>query len=432
MRIFFSVGEPSGDLHASNLIRHLKSQDPSIECVGYGGPKMAAAGCELHYELTQLAVMFVLAALKNIGTFLQLAKNAENYFKANRVDAVVLIDYPGFNWWIAKRAKKQGIPVFFYGVPQMWAWGPWRIKKIRKWVDHVLCKLPFEVEWFRHRNCQATYVGHPFFDQLASQTYDETFMADCKRPNELLLTLLPGSRNHEVEHNLPMLLAAARIVQGDVPNVRVAVACYNQHHYETALEMVRENSSPIKLYLDRTPELMKAADACLACSGSVSLELLYHRKPTVIVYKTSAWVMFLQTFMLKIKFITLVNLLGTDEIRKTSWRVYDPDAADAVPVVMPEYLTRTDRSAAMAGHVVKWFRNSGLAAAKVAELDELARTYARPGATNRAAQYILNSLTSDLSYRRLNPNEVPAYATGLLDAAAESGFVDLAVDEKAA
>lgn len=432
MRIFFSVGEPSGDLHASNLIRHLKSQDPSLECVGYGGPKMSAAGCELHYELTQLAVMFVLEAIRNIRTFLKLAKNAEKYFKSNRVDAVVLIDYPGFNWWIAKRARKHGIPVFFYGVPQMWAWGPWRIKKIRKWVDHVLCKLPFEVEWFRQRNCQATYVGHPFFDQLAGQTYDETFLAHCKRPNQLLLTLLPGSRNHEVEHNLPMLLAAARIVQSEVQDVKVAVACYNQHHFETATELVGDDSSNIELYVGRTPELMKSAAACLACSGSVSLELLYHRKPTVIVYRTSAWVMFLQTFMLKIKFITLVNLLGTPDIRRTSWRVYDPDRADAVPAVMPEYLTRVDRSVGMAGHVVEWFRNPESLAAKVVELDKLARTYARPGATQRAAEYILNSLTNKLTYRRLSPTEVPAYATRLLDEAAESGFVEQTFDEKAA
>lgn len=432
MRIFFSVGEPSGDLHASNLIRHLKSLDPSIECVGYGGPKMKAAGCELHYPLTQLAVMFVLEAFANVPTFLRLAKDAEVFFKSNRVDAVVLIDYPGFNWWIAKRAKQQGIPVFYYGVPQMWAWAPWRIKKIRKWVDHVLCKLPFEVEWFRHRNCEATYVGHPFFDQLASQTYDDSFLASCKQPHELLLTLLPGSRNHEVENNLPMLLAAARIVQSEVPNVKVAVACYNQRHFETASEMTRDDLSNFELYVDRTPELMKSADACLACSGSVSLELLYHRKPTVIVYKTNALVMLLQSFMLKIKFITLVNLLGSDDIRRTSWRVHDPDAANAVPTVMPEYLTTVDRSAGIARRVVQWFRNPASAAEKVAELDKLALTIAEPGATNRAAEYILNSLTIDLDYRRISPYEVPTFATRLLDEAAESGFIRQMVDEKAA
>jgi lipid-A-disaccharide synthase len=432
VRIFFSVGEPSGDLHASNLIRHFKSQDPSIECVGYGGPKMRAAGCELHYELTQLAVMFVLEALRNISTFLRLANKAETYFKTHHVDAVVLIDYPGFNWWIAKRARKQGIPVFFYGVPQMWAWGPWRIKKIRKWVDHVLCKLPFEVDWFRQRNCQATYVGHPFFDQLATQTYDRLFLADCKRPNQFLLTLLPGSRNHEVEQNLPMLLSAARIVQREVPNVKVAVACYNQRHYEIAAEQIGENPSQIELHVDRTPELMKSADACLACSGSVSLELLYHRKPTVIVYKTSAWLMLIQAFVLRIKFITLVNLLGTNDIRRTSWRVYDPDAAPAVAAVMPEYLTNEDRSAGIARHVVTWFQNPETAAAKVDELDRLARTYALPGATSRAAEYILNSLNTDLSYRRLHPNEVPAYDTLALDAAAESGFGEQTWEEKAA
>ena len=192
MRIFFSVGEPSGDLHGSNLIRRLKSQEPDIECVGFGGPKMAAEGCQLHFELTSMAVMFIVEVLKNIRFFFRLIDQANTYFEQNRVDAVVLIDYPGFNWWIARKAKKHGIPVFYYGVPQMWAYAPWRVRKLRRLVDHCLCKLPFEVDWFAQRNCHATYVGHPFFDQLQRQTYDEALMAELASDGRKLLNVVAG------------------------------------------------------------------------------------------------------------------------------------------------------------------------------------------------------------------------------------------------
>ena len=124
---------------------------------------MAAAGCDIHYDLTQMAVMFIWEVLKKLRFFFRLVDRAEDYFQQNKVDAVVLIDYPGFNWHIAKRAKRHGIPVYYYGTPQMWAWAPWRVRKIRKYVDHVLCKLPFEVDWFAARGCTATYVGHPYF-----------------------------------------------------------------------------------------------------------------------------------------------------------------------------------------------------------------------------------------------------------------------------
>lgn len=432
MRIFFSVGEPSGDLHASNLIRHLKSQDKSVECVGYGGPRMREAGCDLHFDLTQLAVMFIVEALKKIRQFRALANDAEEYFKANHVDAVVLIDYPGFNWWIAKRAKKHGIPVYFYGVPQMWAWGPWRIRKIRKWVDHVLCKLPFEVDWFQQRNCHATYVGHPYFDQLHQQKFDESFISQLKEADEKLLTLLPGSRDLEVENHLPMLLDTAAHVMKSVDNVKVAVACYNQKQFARAKEVLSESSidDAVSLYMDRTPELMKAADACVACSGSVSLELMFHRKPTVIVYKPSRLFMYLQNWMLNIKYITLVNLIGSDDIRRKGKNTYDPDAIGA-DAVMPEYLTCVDRSREMSRHVVRWFQQPEASAQVIARLDSLARKYSQPGATERAANYILNSQVP-LAYEQISESNIYPFQTNLLDKAVESGFDQTTAEENVA
>ncbi len=399
MRIFFSVGEPSGDLHGSNLIRRIKSQDPNVEFVGYGGPKMSEAGCDLHFELTALAVMFIGKVLANIRTFFRLIAEANDYFRDNKVDGVVLIDYPGFNWWIARKAKKHGIPVFYYGIPQVWAWAPWRVRKIRRFVDFVLCKLPFEPEWFAKRNCKATYVGHPYFDQLATQEYDESFIEGLLDHDQLLLTLLPGSRDQEVENNLPILIDAAERVSAKVDKLKVAIACYNQRQHEMASKLlanqVNSKGIDVQLFTGRTPELSKAATVCLACSGSVSMELLFHRKPTVIVYKVKRWIMIAQSIMLRTKFITLVNLIAAKDIAKKTWRPYDPDQSGGEVALMPEYLVTGNPAEKVAVHAIQWLKDPDVRQQKIEAMDKLAVEIAKPGATEKAADFILRQLQSN-------------------------------------
>jgi lipid-A-disaccharide synthase len=403
MRVFFSVGEPSGDLHGSNLIRHLQTADPTIEFVGFGGPKMKAAGCELIYDLTQMAVMFLGQVISNLRFFFGLVDQADDYFSKNEVDAVVLIDYPGFNWWIAKKAKARGIPVYYYGVPQMWAWAPWRVRKIRKFVDHVLCKLPFEKKWFEDRDCKATYVGHPYFDQLETQAYDQDFMNQTnsmlRLDSESLVLLLPGSRDQEVENNLPILIGAAEKVSAKRPDSVFAVACFKEKHLLRAQEMLdaADSKATIHLYCERTPELMKLSTVCMACSGSVSLELLHHRKPTVIVYKVKRWVMALQSVVLRTQFITLTNLIAADDIRKKTWRPSNPDVDD---VVMPEFMSVSSPANRVAEKVLTWLNEPDSREANVARLDLLAKQYAKPGATKRAAEYLLSTLSAESKAKR--------------------------------
>ena len=168
MRIFLSTGEPSGDLHAANLIRSLKKIRPEVEVVGFGGPRMAEAGGKVLYPLVDLAVMWFVRVLLNLDKFFKLLDDAEAEWLSNRPDVVVLIDYPGFHWHLAKRAKKHGIPVVYFVPPQIWAWAGWRVKKVKKFIDHVLCTLPFEPAWYHDRGfTNAVDVGHPYFDELA-------------------------------------------------------------------------------------------------------------------------------------------------------------------------------------------------------------------------------------------------------------------------
>ncbi len=393
MRIFFSVGEPSGDLHGSNLIQELKRHDPDIECVGFGGPRMQKSGCNLLFDLTQFAVMFFVRVLLNLPKFFALAGQAAQYFKENDVDAVVLIDYPGFNWAIAKRARRHGIPVYYYGVPQLWAWAPWRIRKMRRNVNYALCKLPFEEKWYRDRGCKAKYVGHPFFDELISHQPDKTFISTLQNGKGPLVTILPGSRTQEVETQLPWFLKSVELIQQQVPNVRFAVAAFKDSQAEFARNTIAKAGVDVEVYTQRTPELMQAADCCMACSGSVSLELMYHKKPTVVLYHMSKLLYLYAKCMVNVRYMTLVNLIASSrpfERHKGSWHPDNPDCED---IPMPEYPTHTDKSAEIAGHVIQWLSDSQRYDESVSRLTTLSERYGHPGASKRAAVFILESLT---------------------------------------
>ncbi|MBS0211073.1 MAG: lipid-A-disaccharide synthase [Planctomycetes bacterium] len=394
MTIFFSVGEPSGDLHGANLIHAIRAQCPTARFVGFGGPRMAAAGCELHFELTSLAVMWVLRVLVNLHRFLHLCARADHYFRHHRPDAVVLIDYPGFNWWIAWRAKLLGIPVFYYAPPQIWAWASWRVKKMRRYVDHVLCSLPFEEAWFKQRGCNATFVGHPYFDEVRGHALDAGFISQLRLDPRPLVTLLPGSRTQEVEQNLRWFLKAASTVLEQVPNARFAVAAFKASQAQFATRLITAAGLPIEVYVRRTPELIAAAHCCLAVSGSVSLELLYHRRPTVILYWVPRWAYRVQSWFRKVRYITLVNLLTARELFPGRLEAYDPDAPGAEQVPFPEYLTWQDRSADIARRLVGWLTDEAKHQQSVAQLTELRQQVAHGGASRRAAEYLLGVLAA--------------------------------------
>lgn len=391
-RIFFSAGEPSGDLHAANLMRAIRVRRPDIEFVGYGGPQMAAAGCTLHEDLTVLAVMWFLRVVMNIHRFLELVSRADRYFRHERPDAVVLIDYPGFNWWIARRAKAHGIPVYYYCPPQVWAWAGWRVKKMRRYVDHVLCTLPFEEAWLRERGVQATFVGHPFFDEVRRQPLDDAFLARMKRPEAPLVTLLPGSRTQEVNHNLRWLLAAAAEIRRQVPQTRFAIAAFKPLHAKMCQQQAQEAGLPVDVFVRKTPELMHLAQCCLAVSGSVSLELLYHAKPTAVLYWISPAAYFVQGFFRRVKYITLVNLLAARELFPAQVVPYDPQGPDADEALFPEYLTCEDKSAQLAQHAVEWLTDEARRTKLVQRLESLRDVVGHGGASARAAEFLLAEL----------------------------------------
>lgn len=397
MKIFFSVGEPSGDIHGANLIKDLRRELPQVECVGYGGPMMKAAGCQLHADLTELAVMWFLTVFFNIHRFWRLLSEADRYFRHHRPDAVVMIDYPGFNWWIARRAKAHGIPVFYYGTPQLWAWASYRVKKMRRFVDHILCKLPFEPKWYADRGCHATYVGHPFFDEVERYQLDEEFMSEQQAKEGPLVAILPGSRGSEVTNNLRWLLKAAAIVRERVPTARFSLASFKESQADMARDEVEAASLPIEIHVGRTAEIIESAACCMAVSGSVSLELMQRTTPTVILYWVNRRTMMLMKYVLrlKVKFITLVNLMAEEEPFDDHPEPFDPTAPGADRVPMPEYPTCEDKSEQLAAHLITWLTDESARLKKVEQLTALKKKYGASGASRRAAEYIATAMRAE-------------------------------------
>jgi lipid-A-disaccharide synthase len=377
MRIFLCAGEPSGDVHGANLVRALRQARPDVECVGFGGERMEAAGCRLLYPLTRIAVMWFLRVLLRAPQFLRLLAQADRFFRDERPDAVVLIDFPGFNWHLARLAHARGIPVFYFVAPQLWAWAGWRVRKMRRTVDHVLCTLPFEEEWYRARAVDAHYIGHPYFDELTRQQPDPAFLeAQQSRPGPVV-GLLPGSRNQEIERNFATLLRAAAGVHAARPDARFLVACLHPAQKEQAESYLRRHPAlaalPVEVHSGRTTEIIRAARACVAVSGSVGLELLYHGKPAVVLYRISRLDLAVGRWFMTCRYISLVNLLADKEL-------------------FPEYLSHRCEARAAAGHVLRWLNDPAAYDGVCRELAELRQRVAVPGACERAADYLLRTL----------------------------------------
>ena len=402
--LFFSVGEPSGDIHGANLIEELRQREPQIRCVGLGGPRMREAGCELQFELTTLAVMGLLKVLPLLYKFWTLYRETGRYFDQEKVDAVVLIDFPGFNWWVAKAARARGIPVYYYGAPQMWAWASWRIRKIKRLVDVALCKLPFEARWYQDRGMRAVYVGHPFYDEIAQQQVDENFVAELKDGPPLIL-LLPGSRDQEVQRNLQTLLQAAADTAESCPETRFALSCLHPRHADQCREMIRQQNLPrIEVYSGRTGDLMRVATGCVACSGSVSLELMYNVVPTVIVYRISRITLLMTKLLVKVRYITLVNLLWTSRIEKDSRQIFDPDAEGSEPVPFPEYVTTDNSGPRCARHLIRWLRHPEALENQRQKIRDLKERVAELGASGRGAEIILDLISESKGREKVTPS----------------------------
>jgi len=306
MKYYIIAGEASGDLHGSNIIKEIKHLDPSASIRAWGGDLMKDAGASLVKHYRDLAFMGFLEVIKNLPTILQNIKFCKQDIDAWQPDVLVLIDYPGFNLRIADWAKKNGFKVVYYIAPQVWAWKENRVKKMKLCIDKMFCILPFEKDYFKNKwNWDVTYVGHPLLPVIASFKSTNPLVTDNKK----VIALLPGSRKQEIIKMLPIMLS----VTPHFPNYTfmVAQAPGQDAPFYNRFLMGYSNVTLIK---NSTYELLTIADAALVTSGTATLETALFKVPEVVCYKTSKFSYQIAKWLVKIKFISLVNLIMDKEI----------------------------------------------------------------------------------------------------------------------
>lgn len=313
-RIFISAAEPSGDLHASNLIREVRSRCPKARFQGVAGEKMQSAGCEPIFDMTAHSAMLA-GAVANVGRAISVLRNTSDALSRHHFDAAVVVDSPVLNLPIALRAKMRNIPVLYYIAPQLWAWGAWRVHKIRARVDKLAVVLPFEEEYFRSLGLDATYVGHPLFDELRARAADDRLVSEIRGAGKPVIALLPGSRKHVVGEVLPGQLAVARAIRHRFPRARVGVSIANQTVADVVQRCVSESAVPAEMFRDRNAEWLSAADLTLVASGTATLEVAYYGSPMVVMYNGSrSMYKLIGRWLITLKHFSLINILAGEEL----------------------------------------------------------------------------------------------------------------------
>ena len=314
MKYYIIAGEASGDLHGSNLIREIRKLDNIADIRCWGGDLMEHAGAHLVKHYRDLAYMGFIEVVMNLRTIMKNLKFCKQDILQFKPDVIILIDYPGFNLRIAEWAKHQHIKVAYYISPQVWAWKENRVKQIRKNVDKMLVILPFEKDFYKKRSFDVEYVGHPLADVVESAQNDieplpNTLASPLNEPN--IIALLPGSRAQEVTKKLPVMLEVSRAF----PDYRFIIAkapSLDDRFYEQLMEPYKN----VRSIRNKTYQLLLHAKAALVTSGTATLETALFGVPQVVCYKGSNISYQIAKRLIKVKYISLVNLIMDKEVVK--------------------------------------------------------------------------------------------------------------------
>jgi len=307
------AGEASGDLHGAGVVRELKKRQKECEIFGIGGDKMQAEGMNLIYHIRELSVMGFWEVIQHLPLLRSVERALEAILKVRPPDVLVLIDYPGFNLRFAQIAKKYGIRIVYYISPQVWAWNPGRVRKMKGLIDTMLVVFPFEVDIYKAEGMNVKFVGHPLLEVLSEPQGKREF---CKRygfdEGKPIIGLFPGSRRQEIERIFPSMLGAARILH-EQRGAQIAVGVSSVLEYEFMKSFLRDDF-PVQLIQNATYDVMKNADVALVTSGTATLETGYYQTPMVIVYRTS-WLSYLiSRSLIRIRNIGLANIVAGETV----------------------------------------------------------------------------------------------------------------------
>jgi lipid-A-disaccharide synthase len=327
--VFLSSLEHSAEMHCANLIGALKDKltdgsawpgtdaeppEQKMRFSGFGGQRLAEVGCELLDDTVSKAAMHY-NVLGQLGYYKKLITQANAFFEQNTVDLVVVCDSPAFNFHIAKAAKKHGIPVLFYVAPQLWAWAPWRIHKLKRCCDKLACILPFEAEWFTSRGVDAEFVSNPLFDEVEIDlqgNFKPYTNYDSQAPK---IALLPGSRDAEIKTLWPAMLNIAVVLKTKHPNAEFML-CAPDGDKRAMLERMADGASvSLKYEINQLIDVCRRSDYAIVASGSATLQVAAAGCPMTVMYQSNKWMWHLVgRWLIQLRHLSLVNILAGKEL----------------------------------------------------------------------------------------------------------------------
>jgi len=371
MKYFLIAGEASGDLLGSFLMQSIKKSDKDADFCYWGGDLMKAQGGSLKKHIRELAMMGFVEVLLKLFVILKNFKQIKRELSEYKPDALILVDYPGFNLRIAKIAKNMGLKVFYYVSPTVWAWHESRVKTIKKYVDYMFVILPFEKAFYKQHNYNVYYEGHPIIDSINLQKEKainkESFLLENNFESKPIIALLPGSRLQELNRILPTMLNVIKHFP-DYQFVIGGVSSLQKKEYDKLI-----GDYPVKVVFDNTPLIMQIADIALVTSGTATLETALYNTPEVVCYKTSRITFFVAKLLIKTKFISLVNLIMEKEIVKEL--IQDDFTSKSLKVELDKIISDNSCRTSM-----------------LADFTQLYNKLGGGGASNRIAEIIVKSI----------------------------------------
>lgn len=365
--IFISAGEPSGDFHAANLVRQIRLKRPDVMISGVAGSLMRLEAVETVFDAENLAVMGITDVLAHAHVIFEAFSKVSAYLEEKSPGLIILVDYPGFNLRVAKKAHELGIPVFYYISPKVWAWGTGRVNKIRKYVDHMGLILPFEEEFYKKNGIKATFVGNPLID-----AFPEPIQKKDTLKGKRVIGLLPGSRKGEISRHLPVMLDAAIMIIREMPDTEFIISLKDVSYCEN-IKGYHLLSDSIKIESGEVSRIFEKCDIMVAASGTVTLEAAIAGVPTIIMYIMSDLSFGIAKALVKVKFAGLANLVAGRE-------------------VSPELLQDDASPGKIASMVIKLLGSKGAIEKMKADYKLVRNKLGRPGAAGRAADIALSML----------------------------------------
>ena len=378
-KIFLVCGEPSGDLLAGNLILAIKRINPAIKFSAVGGTHVALAGADIFYNIKDLAVIGFFDVLKKLPKFLKLKKLILEKIKADKPDAIIFVDFSGFNIRLACAINKR-IPSIYYVSPQLWASRKGRIKSIKKFISQMVVLFNFEEEFYKQQGIPAVCVGHPLIDIVKPTLQKQELMDSLQLSlDKRTIALLPGSRKQEIKLILPIMLKASRLIHKEIPDTQFIIAKCPQLDVQIYLDECKKYNLDVKIVDGKTYDCLKNSEASLVCSGTATLEAAIIQRPFVIVYKMSLLNYLLYRPQVKIPYIGIVNIIASRKI-------------------VPEFIQFGASPKNIAKTIITLLDKSETTKRMLEDLAYVKETLGEPGAADRAAKTILDFLSSKNPY----------------------------------